>query len=197
MRRLVLALVLVTSVAHAQPQARLPRDAYAARVALDMLDGSDRGVGYFQTVRVTADELLEQRGHSVSLTVRGRSARQGAFLGPRGPYGAQAHTEDFAHRWTGEGRSEGGALLLRFVHTTATATAPASACDLTLRCVADATVADALRCTPLRAIGHHGADRWIPSYLRVPLLLGRGRWLVVDAYGHDGEPGTARARATR
>lgn len=195
MRRLVPALLLAASVAGAQPLPPPGRNTFAARVTLDLLDGSDRGVGFFQTVRVTADELLVRRGPRVELVVRGRSARQGAFLGPRGPYGERAHTDDFVHRWTGEARDEGGALLLRFVHTTATA--PPSACDLTLRCAPDATVADALRCAPLRPIGHHGDDRWVPSYLRVPLLLGRGRWLVVDAYGHDGEPGTARARPAR
>lgn len=195
MRRLVPVLVLAASVAAAQPLPPPGRNTFAARVTLNLLDGSDRGVGFFQTVHVTAEEQLVLRGPHAELVVRGRSARQGAFLGPRGPYGERAYTDDFAHRWTGEARDEGGALLLRFVHTTATA--PPSACDLTLRCVRDATVADALRCVPLRPIGHHGADRWVPSYLRVPLLLGHGRWLIVDAYGHDGEPGTARARATR
>jgi hypothetical protein len=136
-----------------------------------------------------------RRGPRVELVVRGRSARQGAFLGPRGPYGARRTPTSLSIAGRVEARDEGGALLLRFVHTTATA--PPSACDLTLRCAPDATVADALRCAPLRPIGHHGDDRWVPSYLRVPLLLGRGRWLVVDAYGHDSEPGTARARPAR
>ncbi len=192
MRLLAPALLLLASAALAQPTERLGPNTYAARVSVDLLDGSDRGVGYFQTIQTTADERLDRRGTQVELVVRGRIERRGAFLGPQGPHGARTYAADFEHRWTGEARDEDGALHLHFRHTTATT--PPRPCDLTLRCVPDPDVADALRCTSIRSLGHHGDDRLIPSYLHVPLLLGRGRWLVVDAYGRDGEPGTARAR---
>jgi hypothetical protein len=90
-----------------------------------------------------------------------------------------AHT----HTWSGTARREGAAWLLHFTHTTSTR--PARDCDESFRCEPDADVRGALRCTPTRTFGHHGNDRLIPTYFRVPLLLARGRALPVAAYGSD------------
>lgn len=172
----------LASVAVAQPLAIGPRD-YGAHVTLDYLDGSDRGVGWFATVRLEATQRLAIRGQRAELVVNGRSERQGAFLSPGGPERSQRHEEDFAHTWTGTARREGSAWLLHFTHTTSTR--PARDCDESFRCEPDADVRGALRCTPTRTLGHHGNDRLVPTYFRVPLLLAHGRALAVAAHGSD------------
>lgn len=173
---------LLASVAMAQPLTIGPRD-YGAQVTLDYLDGSDRGVGWFATVRLEATQRLTIRGQRAELVVNGRYVSQGAFLAPGGPERSQRHEEDFTHTWSGTARREGSAWLLHFTHTTSTR--PARDCDESFRCVPDADVRGALRCTPTRAFGHHGNDRSIPTYFRVPLVLARGRALGVSATGSD------------
>jgi hypothetical protein len=173
---------LVASVAIAQPLAIGPRD-YGAQVSLDYVDGSDRGVGWYSTVRVEATQRLTIRGERAELVVTGRFESRGAFLSPGGPERSRRHEEDFTHTWSGTARREGSEWRLRFTHTTSTR--PARDCDESLRCVPDADVRGALRCTSDRTFGHHGNDAWIPTYLRVPLLLARGRAIHVDATGSD------------
>lgn len=179
---LVASVASVVSVVLAQPLAIGPRD-YGARVSLDYLDGSDRGVGWYQSARIEATQRLAIRGERVELAVNGRYVSQGAFLSPGRPERSRHHEEDFAHTWSGTARREGSAWLLHFTHTTSTR--PARDCDESFRCVPDADVRGALRCTPTRAFGHHGNDRLVPTYFRVPLLLARGRALRVSAAGSD------------
>jgi hypothetical protein len=173
---------LLASVAMAQPPAIGPRD-YGARLSLDYLDGSDRGVGWFATVRLEATQRLTIRGERAELVVHGRYESRGAFLSPGGPERSRHHEEDFTHTWSGTARREGSAWLLHVTHTTSTR--PARDCDESFRCEPDADVRGALRCTPTRTFGHHGNDRLIPTYFRVPLLLARGRALSVAAHGSD------------
>jgi hypothetical protein len=178
------ALTWVAMTAVAQPGALvIGRRDHGARVSLDYIDGSDRGVGYFQTVRVTADQRLSRRGSHVELVVKGHLASRGAFLSPSGPASPRHHDEDFEHVWTGDAQTRGSTLFLHFTHTTSTR--PAQACEETFRCDPDETVRDALRCVSTRTFAHHGSDGHIPAYFRVPLLLARGRALVVDASGSD------------
>lgn len=197
MRRVVVAaLTCISVVAVAQQGAHqaalvIGRRDHGARVSLDYVDGSDRGVGYFQTVRVVADQRLSRRGARVELVVKGHLEARGAFLSPSGAASPRHHEEDFEHVWTGDARAEGRTLWLHFTHTTSTL--PARDCDETFRCEPDDVVREGLRCVSARTFGHHGDDARIPTYLRVPLLLARGRALVVDASGSDG--GDARVVA--
>jgi len=173
---------MLVSVAFAQPSplAVGPHD-YGARVTLHYLDHSDRGTGWHESVRVEATQRLTIRGEHVELTVSGRSESRGAFLAPGGPERSRQFEADFTDAWTGTARRDGDAWLLRFTHTTSTQ--PARDCDESFRCTPDAEVGDALRCTSTRTFGHHGGDRWIPTYFRFQLRLARGRALSVEATG--------------
>lgn len=183
-------LMVSVAVAQSPTLAIGPRD-YGAHVFLDYLDGSDRGVGWHQGARVEVMQRLSLRDGRAELVVRGHTESRGAFLGPNGPHGARTHEADFEHVWSGTARREGRAWLLHFTHTTSTQ--PARDCDESFRCEPDPEIRGALRCQANRTFGHHGNDRLIPTYLRVPLLLLRGRAIVVDASGSSS--GSARVVA--
>ncbi|MEZ4251141.1 MAG: hypothetical protein R3B99_23250 [Polyangiales bacterium] len=190
---LLAALTLAAPQTQAQqpPLHITPRD-WSAHVTLGYLDGSDRGVGWYQSESAELTQRLSIRGTHVELAVRGRSEIRGAFLSPGGPSGERVHESEIDETWTGDVRREGDVRWLHFTHTTSTR--PARECDETFRCAPDPTLRDTIRCTATRDAGHHGNDRLIPSYLRMPLLLGRGRTLQVRATGSDS--GTAHVEGS-